>query len=145
MHLDSFEGTDGSIRLSDIHLQQLSFDLVLGLSVQIEKDVKIEVEGSFCYPRPEVISTSSGFSPIEYPPQCEAIFLEDLIVILMKVTSKVTLKVTLINWITSEENISPPFFIVYKLCIHINKTAVSSSVLQSWFIAQQERRLVDES
>lgn len=51
VHLDSFEGTDGSIRLSDIHLQQLSFDLVLGLSVQIEKDVKIEVEGSFCYPR----------------------------------------------------------------------------------------------
>src|SRR6478736_5923749 len=50
VHLDSFEGTDGSIRLSDIHLQQLSFDLVLGLSVQIEKDVKIEVEGSFCYP-----------------------------------------------------------------------------------------------
>ncbi|MEK1831535.1 hypothetical protein AAAC51_29590 [Priestia megaterium] len=44
VHLESFEGTDGSLRLSDCHLQQLSFDLVLCLSVQIEKDVKVEVE-----------------------------------------------------------------------------------------------------
>ncbi|MFE3890288.1 hypothetical protein ACFX4Y_11705 [Priestia sp. YIM B13446] len=73
VHLESFEGTDGSLRLSDCHLQQLSFDLVLCLSVQIEKDVKVEVEGSFCYPRPEIISASSC-SPIEYPPQCDAIF-----------------------------------------------------------------------
>lgn len=37
VHLESFEGTDGSLRLSDCHLQQLSFDLMLCLSVQIEK------------------------------------------------------------------------------------------------------------
>ncbi|MHA2962305.1 BMQ_0737 family morphogenetic spore coat protein [Priestia megaterium] len=75
VHLDSFEGTGGSIRLSHGSLQLLSFDIVLCLSVQIEKDVKIEVEGSFCYPRPEIIDPSNvGCLPVEYPPQCEAIF-----------------------------------------------------------------------
>ncbi|MBU8854397.1 hypothetical protein C2I27_23175 [Priestia megaterium] len=74
VHLDSFEGSGGSIRLSHCDLQLLSFELVLCFSVQIEKDVKIEVEGSFCYPRPEIIDAASGCAPVEYPPQCEAIF-----------------------------------------------------------------------
>lgn len=72
VHLDSLEGT-GNLVFNGATFQQLDLDLFICLSVQIEREVKIEVEGSYCYPRPEIIDPV-GCGPIVHPPHCDGIF-----------------------------------------------------------------------
>ncbi len=73
VRLDNFEG-QGNIQLSSAGLfQGLDLDIMLCISVQVERFVNIEVEGSYCHPRPELLETL-GCGPTVHPPQCHDLF-----------------------------------------------------------------------
>lgn len=81
------EGTEliGHITFADCHasiisdphncFQQLDVCLTLCLDIQMEAYVKIEVEGKFCDPRPDIDIVTNGSCPVKHaPPQCPEIF-----------------------------------------------------------------------
>ncbi|MED3824090.1 hypothetical protein P4561_10245 [Priestia flexa] len=73
VHLDNFDGIGNVLCSDDNEFEGVDLELFICLSVQMERDVKIEVEGSYCYPRPEILD-KLGCGPVYNPPTCDDIF-----------------------------------------------------------------------
>ncbi|WLR51617.1 hypothetical protein LC040_01570 [Bacillus tianshenii] len=71
-HLSFFECDASLICTEDF--QQLDVSITLCVEVQMEAQVKIEVEGKFCRPRPELPIASALCPTDKFPPQCPDIF-----------------------------------------------------------------------
>ncbi|HZG61447.1 MAG TPA: hypothetical protein VEY68_13410 [Anoxybacillus sp.] len=70
-HISFFE-CDASLICTD-NFSQLDISITLCLEVQMEADVKIEVEARFCKPREELLEAS--LCPTDkFPPQCPEVF-----------------------------------------------------------------------
>ncbi|ANB58179.1 hypothetical protein GFC29_3662 [Anoxybacillus sp. B7M1] len=70
-HISFFE-CDASLICTN-NFSQLDVSITLCLEVQIEADVKIEVEGRFCRPREEILEAT--LCPTDnFPPQCPEVF-----------------------------------------------------------------------
>ncbi|MEH7380588.1 hypothetical protein V7138_08920 [Bacillus sp. JJ1533] len=71
-HVNFFE-CDATLICEPHDLQQLDISITLCLEVQVEADVKLEVEGRFCKPREEILE--AALCPTEkFPPQCPEVF-----------------------------------------------------------------------
>ncbi|MED4125336.1 hypothetical protein P4641_15290 [Halalkalibacterium halodurans] len=71
-HMTYFQA-DAEIILTD-DFEQLDISIVLCLDVQMEALVKLEVEGAYCKPRPELPITDLVCPEDRFPPQCPEIF-----------------------------------------------------------------------
>lgn len=69
----SFVDCDASLVCTS-DFQQLDISLTLCLEVQMEADVKLEVEGRFCEPREEIIEGAMLCPVRNFPPQCPEVF-----------------------------------------------------------------------
>ncbi|OEH91593.1 hypothetical protein [Bacillus solimangrovi] len=74
-HLSFFE-CDASLICTD-DFEQLDISITLCIEVQMEAYVKIEVEGKFCEPRPELPISPVLCSTEKFPPQCPDVFPND--------------------------------------------------------------------
>ncbi|QOY34196.1 hypothetical protein AWH56_015835 [Anaerobacillus isosaccharinicus] len=72
-HVYYFE-CEGTLSCEDGEFEQLALTLLLCQSVQVEAEVKVEVEGRICKPREEIIAPISVCPDITFPPQCPEIF-----------------------------------------------------------------------
>ncbi|WP_226682728.1 BMQ_0737 family morphogenetic spore coat protein [Sutcliffiella horikoshii] len=70
-HVTFFDCDSNLIVTSD--LSQLDINLLLCLDVQMEADVKLEIEARICRPRDEIIE-GVLCPPKEFPPQCPEVF-----------------------------------------------------------------------
>ncbi|TDB53186.1 MULTISPECIES: hypothetical protein [Bacillaceae] len=73
VRLDNFDGQGDVRSLPTGGFESLDLEIMLCVSVQVERYVNIEVEGSYCHPRPELLETL-GCGPIIHPPQCHELF-----------------------------------------------------------------------
>jgi len=71
-HISFFE-CDASLVCTD-NFTQLDVSITLCLEVQMEADVKIEVEARYCKPREEILESSPLCSTESFPPQCPEVF-----------------------------------------------------------------------
>lgn len=72
-HVYFFE-CEGTLTCENGMFEQLALTLLLCQSVQVEAEVKVEVEGRICKPREEIIAPISVCPDIVFPPQCPEIF-----------------------------------------------------------------------
>lgn len=72
-HVYYFE-CEGTLTCENGEFEQLALTLLLCQSVQVEAEVKVEVEGRICKPRDEIIAPISVCPEITFPPQCPDIF-----------------------------------------------------------------------
>lgn len=72
-HIYYFE-CEGTLTCENGEFEQLAGTLLLCQSVQVEAEVKVEVEGKICQPREEIIAPISVCPDITFPPQCPEIF-----------------------------------------------------------------------
>ncbi|MCD8511617.1 MAG: hypothetical protein LRY73_18325 [Bacillus sp. (in: Bacteria)] len=74
-HIFDLFGT-GVVCCNDGEFIDLALTLTICQSVQVEADVKIEIEGKLCKPREEIIEpiVERVCPDIEFPPQCPEIF-----------------------------------------------------------------------
>ncbi|OIJ10105.1 hypothetical protein BKP35_13390 [Anaerobacillus arseniciselenatis] len=72
-HIYYFE-CEGTLTCENGEFEQLAATLLLCQSVQVEAEVKVEVEGKICQPREEIIAPISVCPDITFPPQCPEIF-----------------------------------------------------------------------
>lgn len=72
-HVYFFE-CEGTLACEDGTFEQLALTLLLCESIQVEAEVKVEVEGRICQPREEIIAPISVCPEITFPPQCPEIF-----------------------------------------------------------------------
>ncbi|MCD8500373.1 MAG: hypothetical protein LRY71_00165 [Bacillaceae bacterium] len=72
-HIYYFE-CEGTLTCENGEFEQLALTLLLCQSVQVEAEVKVEVEGRICKPREEIIAPISVCPDITFPPQCPEIF-----------------------------------------------------------------------
>ncbi|WLR42970.1 hypothetical protein LC087_01755 [Bacillus carboniphilus] len=69
----TFFECDASLICSDDTFQQVDISITLCLDVQMEANVKLEIEARFCKPRSEIDTV--GLCPVEgFPPQCPELF-----------------------------------------------------------------------
>ncbi|WP_010283308.1 BMQ_0737 family morphogenetic spore coat protein [Bacillus timonensis] len=71
-HVSFFECDANLICAEDF--QQLDVSLTLCLEVQIEADVKLEIEAKFCHPREEILEPTQLCPTDIFPPQCPEVF-----------------------------------------------------------------------
>ncbi|MCH1626253.1 hypothetical protein [Fredinandcohnia quinoae] len=71
-HVSFFECDANLICAEDF--QQLDVALTLCLEVQIEADVKLEIEAKFCHPRDEILEPTTICPPNKFPQQCPEVF-----------------------------------------------------------------------
>lgn len=71
-HVSFFECDANLICAQDF--QQLDVSLTLCLEVQVEADVKLEIEAKFCHPRDEILEPAQLCPTDIFPPQCPEIF-----------------------------------------------------------------------
>ncbi len=74
-HVSYFE-TDANLIWDNKSFSQLDISITICLDVQMEAQVKLEVEGKFCRPRRELPSSLTCANP-QIPPQCPEIFPND--------------------------------------------------------------------
>lgn len=72
VHISYFD-CDATLICEPVDLQQLDINLTICLEVQMEADVKLEIEARFCQAREEILE--AVFCPTEkFPPQCPEVF-----------------------------------------------------------------------
>jgi len=71
-HVSFFE-CDASLICAD-NFAQLDVSLTLCLEVQMEADVKLEIEAKHCHPRDEIIEPTQLCPTEKFPPQCPEVF-----------------------------------------------------------------------
>ncbi|MEK4381540.1 hypothetical protein NSS70_06520 [Aeribacillus sp. FSL K6-2848] len=74
-HVSFFE-SDANMICDNTSFSQLDISIMICLDVQMEAQVKLEVEGKFCKPRRE-LPTTLTCSAVQVPPQCPEIFPGD--------------------------------------------------------------------
>ncbi|MFS0865176.1 hypothetical protein [Fredinandcohnia sp. 179-A 10B2 NHS] len=70
----SFVECDATLICEPEEFQQLDINLTLCLEVQMEADVKLEIEGRFCQPREEILEDVTLCPTEKFPPQCPEVF-----------------------------------------------------------------------
>lgn len=74
-HVSFFE-CEANLICENSTFSQLDISILLCLDIQMEAEVKLEVEGRFCKPRRELPSTFAC-SAVQVPPQCPELFPSD--------------------------------------------------------------------
>ncbi|SDY17249.1 hypothetical protein SAMN05421736_101565 [Evansella caseinilytica] len=73
-HVFDFDGS-GAVCCANGEFIDLTLELLICQSIQVEAEVKIEVEGRLCKPREDIILPIERVCPeITFPPQCPEIF-----------------------------------------------------------------------